>query len=126
MTGGAEGTFRFETVALKDGDRLDFYFHQTVAPQTLIHPGPGGQPLIDTMWVHQTVGRPRDPEPAYPLTVKLAGRFHDRPPNEERDDHDVDHYFAGPTFDLTLLAHAAAVDVAIAPQGSMNVQALDF
>ena len=26
------------------------------------------------MWFHQTVGSAADPEPAYPLTVKLAGR----------------------------------------------------
>jgi CxxC motif-containing protein (DUF1111 family) len=126
MIDTGDSTFRFQTANLKDGDNLDFYFHQTVAPQTLINPGPGGKPLIDTMWFHQIVGRPRDPEPAYPLTVKLAGRFRDRHPNEERYDHFVDTYFAGPTFDLTLIDHGDSVDVTIAPQASMNVEAVDF
>jgi CxxC motif-containing protein (DUF1111 family) len=126
MTDAGDGTFRFQTADLKQGDTLDFYFHQTVAPQTLIKPGPGGQPLIDTMWFHQIVGQPRELEPAYPLTVKLAGRFRDRHPNEERYDHYVDTYFAGPTFDLTLVDHGDAVDVTIAPQASMNVTAVDF
>src|SRR5258706_4390474 len=47
-----DGTFRWQTADVKKGDNLDFYFHQTVAPQTIILPGPGGKPLIDTMWFH--------------------------------------------------------------------------
>jgi CxxC motif-containing protein (DUF1111 family) len=121
-----DGSFHFQTDAWKHGDTLDFYFHQTVAAQTLIDPGPLTQPLIDSMWFHQTVGEAREPEPAYPLTVKLAGRFRDRHPNEERYDHYVDTYFAGPTFDLTLVDHGDAVDVTIAPQPSMQVEAVDF
>jgi CxxC motif-containing protein (DUF1111 family) len=126
MTDAGDGTFRWQSQDLKQGDDLMFYFHQTVAPQTIIVPGPGGKPLIDTMWFHQTVGSARDPEPAYPLTVKLAGRFRDRHPNEERYDHYVDTYFAGPTFDLTLIDHGDSVDVTIVPQASMNVEAVDF
>jgi CxxC motif-containing protein (DUF1111 family) len=126
MTDAGDGTFVLQTTKLRRGDGVDLYFHQTVAAQTLIVPGPGGQPLIDTMWFHQIVGEAREPEPAYPLTVKLAGRFRDRHPNEERYDHYVDTYFAGPTFDLTLVDHGDAVDVTIAPQASMNVQAVDF
>jgi hypothetical protein len=126
LADSGDGTFRWQTTDLKQGDNLNFYFHQTVAPQTIIKPGPGGKPLIDTMWFHQTVGQPRDPEPAYPLTVKLAGRFRDRHPNEERYDHYVDTYFAGPTFELTFVDHGDAVDVTIAPQASMEVTAVDF
>jgi CxxC motif-containing protein (DUF1111 family) len=126
MQDAGDGTFRWQTTDFKQGDDLYFYFHQTVAPQTLITPNPGGKPLIDTMWFHQTMGAARDPEPAYPLNVKLAGRFRDRHPNEERYDHYVDTYFAGPTFDLTLVDHGDAVDVSIAPQASMAVQAVDF
>jgi CxxC motif-containing protein (DUF1111 family) len=126
MSDMGDGTFRWKTTQLKKGDSLDLYFHQTLAPQTLVVPGPGGKPLVDTMWFHQTVGESREPEPAYPLTVKLAGRFRDRHPNEERYDHYVDTYFAGPTFDLTLVDHGDAVDVTIAPQASMNVTAVDF
>ena len=95
------------------------------AAQTII-PGLGGKPLIDTMWFHQKIGAARDPEPAYPITAKLAGRFRDRHPNEERYDHFVDTYFAGPTLDLTFVDHGNALDVTIAPQASMNVQAVDF
>ena len=126
LTNDGTGVFTWKTEALKHGDRLDLYFHQTVAPQTIIGDGPKANPLIDTMWFHQTVGEAREPEPAYPLTVKLAGRFRDRHPNEERYDHYVDTYFAGPTFDLTLVDHGDALDVTIAPQASMDVQAVDF
>jgi len=126
MKDPGDGTFRWQSPDLKQGDSLAFYFHQTVAPQTIINPGPGGKPLIDTMWFHQTIGQAREPEPAYPLTVKLAGRFRDRHPNEWRYDHFVDTYFAGPTFDLTMVDHGDAVDVTIAPQASMNVEAVDF
>jgi CxxC motif-containing protein (DUF1111 family) len=103
---------------LHPGDDLDFYFHQTVAVQTLITGGaapPPARPLIDTMWFHQTLGQPRDPEPAYPLTLTLAGRFRDRHPNEERYDHYVDTYFDGPVFALTLVDHGDSVDLTIAP-----------
>jgi CxxC motif-containing protein (DUF1111 family) len=125
MTGATAAGFQWQTTSLKPGDDLDFFFHTTVAPQTIIG-GLGGKPLIDTMWFHQKIGQPRDPEPAYPLTAKLAGRFRDRHPNEERYDHFVDTYFAGPTFDLTFVDHGNAVDVTIAPQASMAVQAVDF
>ncbi|HEY4103989.1 MAG TPA: hypothetical protein VGM44_08860, partial [Polyangiaceae bacterium] len=126
MTDAGDGSFAFQSADLKPGDSIDFYFHQTVAAQTLIVPGPTTTPLIDTMWFHQVIGAARDPEPAYPLTVKLAGRFRDRHPNEERYDHYVDTYFAGPTFDLTLIDHGDSVDVTIAPQASMQVEAVDF
>jgi CxxC motif-containing protein (DUF1111 family) len=126
MAAVGDGSFRWQSADLKQGDNLDLYFHQTVAPQTLVDPGPTGKPLIDTSWFHHTVGQAREPEPAYPLTVVLAGRFRDRHPNEERYDHYVDTYFAGPTFDLTLVDHGDAVDVTIAPQASMQVEAVDF
>jgi CxxC motif-containing protein (DUF1111 family) len=126
MTDAGSGAFSFETHDLKAGDDLEFYFHQTVAPQKIIVPGPGGKPLIDTMWFHQVVGMPHTGEPTYPLTVKLAGRFRDRHPNEERYDHYVDTYFAGPTFDLTFVDHGDALDVTIKPQAMMDVQAVDF
>ena len=128
MMGATATGFTWSTTALNAGDDLDFYFHTTVAPQTIIvpSPNPGGQPLIDTMWFHQRIGQPRDLEPAYPFTVKYAGRFRDRHPNEERYDHYVDTYFAGPTFDLTFTDYGNALDVLIAPQASMDVQAVDF
>ena len=110
--------FRWTTQDLHPGDDLDFYFHQTVAVQTLIAGSaapPPAKPLIDTMWFHQTIGQPRDPEPAYPLTITLAGRFRDRHPNEERYDHYVDTYFDGPVFALTLVDHGDSVDLTIAP-----------
>lgn len=126
MTQGPDGVFSFTSADLKKGDALDFYFHQTVAAQTLIVPGPTTTPLIDSMWFHQVVGDAHTAEPAYPLTAKLAGRFRDRHPNEERYDHYVDTYFAGPTFDLTLVDHGDSVDVTISPQASMQVEAVDF
>ena len=126
MSDAGDGTFRFQSADLKPGDSLDFFFHQTVAAQTIIVPGPTTEPLIDTMWFHQVIGEARESEPAYPLTVTLAGRFRDRHPNEERYDHYVDTYFAGPTFDLTLIDHGDSVDVTIAPQASMQVEAVDF
>ncbi|HXK18361.1 MAG TPA: di-heme oxidoredictase family protein, partial [Polyangiaceae bacterium] len=126
MTDSGSGSFSFNTHDLKAGDDLEFFFHQTVAPQKIILPGPGGKPLIDTMWFHQVVGMPHSGEPSYPLTVKLAGRFRDRHPNEERYDHYVDTYFAGPTFDLTFVDHGDALDVTIKPQAMMDVQAVDF
>jgi CxxC motif-containing protein (DUF1111 family) len=128
MTGGMMAGYSTQIAGLKAGDDLDFYFHTTNAPQTIIvpSPNPGGKPLVDTMWFHQRIGMPRDPEPAYPLTVKYAGRFRDRHPNEERYDHYVDTYFAGPTFDLTFTDYGNSIDVLIAPQASMAVQAVDF
>jgi CxxC motif-containing protein (DUF1111 family) len=128
MMGTPATGFTFQTMDLQAGDDLDFYFHQTIAPQTIIvpSPNPGGKPLVDSMWFHQRVGQPRDAEPAYPLVVKYAGRFRDRHPNEERYDHYVDTYFAGPTFDLTFTDYGNSVDVLIAPQASMQVQAVDF
>jgi CxxC motif-containing protein (DUF1111 family) len=128
MMGGMMTGFATQIPGLKAGDDLDFYFHQTIAPQTIIvpSPNPGGKPLVDSMWFHQRIGMPRDPEPAYPLTVKWAGRFRDRHPNEERYDHYVDTYFNGPTFDLTFIDNGNALDVMIAPQASMQVQAVDF
>jgi CxxC motif-containing protein (DUF1111 family) len=126
MMAASDGSFAFQSADLKAGDSIEFYFHQTVAAQSLIVPGPTTTPLIDTSWFHQVIGAARDPEPAYPLTVKLAGRFRDRHPNEERYDHYVDTYFAGPTFDLTLIDHGDSVDVTIAPQASMQVEAVDF
>ncbi|HSZ83726.1 MAG TPA: di-heme oxidoredictase family protein [Polyangia bacterium] len=127
-TGATATGFTWSSADLKTGDDLDFYFHTTVATQTIIvpSPNPDGKPLIDTMWFHQRIGSPADPEPAYPLTVTLAGRFRDRHPNEERYDHYVDTYFAGPTFDLTFVDHGNALDVTIAPQATMDVQAVDF
>jgi len=125
MTMGANGSFTWQSNTVKAGDDLEFFFHTMAAAQTIIG-GLGGKPLIDTMWFHQIVGQAREPEPAYPLTTKLAGRFRDRHPNEERYDHFVDTYFAGPTFDLTFVDHGNALDVTIAPQASMNVQAVDF
>jgi CxxC motif-containing protein (DUF1111 family) len=126
MTAGADGTFTYQTTTLKANDDLDFYFHSMLARQTLVNPGPDIKPLVDTMWFHQKVGGARDPEPAYPITAKLAGRFRDRHPNEERYDHYVDTYFAGPTFDMTIVDHGNAIDVTIAPQASMAVTAVDF
>ena len=126
MSLGSDGAFTFTSPDVKKGDTLDFYFHQTVDAQTIIVPGPTSTPLIDSMWFHQVVGEPHELEPAYPLTVKLAGRFRDRHPNEERYDHYVDTYFAGPTFDLTLVDHGDSVDVTISPQASMQVEAVDF
>jgi len=126
LTAAGDGTFTYASSELKRGDALDFYFHQTTARQKLIESGPDTQPLIDTMWFHQIIGEPREAEPAYPLTVQLAGRFRDRHPNEQRYDHYVDTYFAGPTFDLTLIDHGDALDVTIAPQPSMEVEAVDF
>ncbi|HTA20168.1 MAG TPA: hypothetical protein VK989_12805, partial [Polyangia bacterium] len=87
LTAKGDGTFTWTTTTLKSGDDLDFYFHQTVGVQTIITGAsapPATQPLIDTMWFHQTIGKPADAEPAYPLTVSLAGRFRDRHPNEQR------------------------------------------
>ena len=126
MSQATDGSFAFTAQDAKQGDTLDFYFHQTIAAQTIIVPGPTTTPLIDSMWFHQVVGEAHEPEPAYPLTVRLAGRFRDRHPNEERYDHYVDTYFAGPTFDLTLVDHGDSVDVTIAPQPSMQVEAVDF
>jgi CxxC motif-containing protein (DUF1111 family) len=118
LTASTGGAFTWTTQTLKQGDDLDFYFHQTVATETLITGGgapPPAQPLIDSMWFHQTIGQPPDPEPAYPLTATLAGRFRDRHPNEERYDHYVDTYFDGPVFALTLVDHGDSVDVTIQP-----------
>jgi CxxC motif-containing protein (DUF1111 family) len=112
------GVFTWTTTSLNAGDDLDFYFHQTVAVQTIITGAsapPAAQPLLDTMWFHQTIGQPPDPEPAYPLTVNLAGRFRDRHPNEERFDHYVDTYFDGPVFGLQLIDHGNSIDVTITP-----------
>jgi CxxC motif-containing protein (DUF1111 family) len=125
MTTAGDG-FAATIDGLASGDDLDFYFHSTMARQTIVMPSPDIKPLLDSMWFHQKVGAARDPEPAYPITAKLAGRFRDRHPNEERYDHYVDTYFAGPTFDLTLVDHGDAIDVTIAPQASMDVQAVDF
>ncbi len=149
------GVFTWNTQTLKAGDDLDFYFHQTVGVQTLIGGGgtpaseaaivtatppclcsngggspPPAKPLIDSMWFHQTIGQPPDPEPAYPLTVTLAGRFRDRHPNEERFDHYVDTYFDGPVFALTLVDHGDSVDVTITPTARQiqkdNLSKVDF
>jgi CxxC motif-containing protein (DUF1111 family) len=128
MTAAADGTFVWTNASLKAGDDLDFFFHTEAGEQQIIKPNPNpmGKPLIDTMCFHQRIGAARDAEPAYPMTVTLAGRFRDRHPNEERYDHFVDTYFAGPTFDLTLVDHGDSVDVTIAPQATMDVQAVDF
>ncbi|HVZ71977.1 MAG TPA: di-heme oxidoredictase family protein [Polyangia bacterium] len=126
MTAAADGSFTWTTPSLKDGDDLGFYFHSTMTKQTLVNPGPNITPMFDTMWFHQKIGAARDPEPAYPITTKLAGRFRDRHPNEERFDHFVDTYFAGPTFDMTIVDNGDSIDVTIAPQASMDVQAVDF
>ena len=126
MTSGADGSWTWQTPTLKADDDLDFYFHSQVAKQTIVTPGPDITPLLDTMWFHQRIGQPRDPEPTYPIVAKLAGRFRDRHPNEERFDHFVDTYFAGPTFDMTVTDHGDSIDVTIAPQASMAVQAVDF
>ena len=122
------GGFSWSTQEIKKGDELDFYFHQTVGVQTIITGGgapPPSTPLIDTMWFHQTVGSAADPEPAYPLTVKLAGRFRDRHPNEERFDHYVDTYFDGPVFSLTLIDHGDGFDVTVVPLDT-HVYGVDF
>ena len=126
MTAGADGGYTLQVPSLKAGDDLYFYFHSTMAKQTLVNPGPDIKPLIDTMWFHQKVGMPRDAEPQYPITAKLAGRFRDRHPNEDRYEHYVDTYFAGPTFDMTVVDNGDSIDVTIAPQASMAVQAVDF
>jgi CxxC motif-containing protein (DUF1111 family) len=126
MTSGADGAFTYQVPSIKAGDDLNFYFHSTMSKQTLVNPGPDIKPLFDTMWFHQKVGAAKDAEPAYPLTAKLAGRFRDRHPNEERFDHYVDTYFAGPTFDMTVVDNGDSIDVTIAPQASMDVQAVDF
>jgi CxxC motif-containing protein (DUF1111 family) len=126
MVKGGDGAFTLETPDVKAGDDLEFYFRNTVARQTIVADGPQTEPLIDTMWFHQKVGEARTPEPSYPLTVKLAGRFRDRHPNEERYDHYVDTYFAGPTFDLTFVDYGDSLDVTIVPQATMDVQAVDF
>jgi CxxC motif-containing protein (DUF1111 family) len=155
MTSQGGGVFTWNTQDLKAGDDLDFYFHQTTAVQTLIGGGgtvpadapiktstppclcangggspPPAQALIDSMWFHQTIGQPPDPEPAYPLTVTLAGRFRDRHPNEERYDHYVDTYFDGPVFGLTLVDHGDSVDVTITPTARQiqkdNLSKVDF
>jgi CxxC motif-containing protein (DUF1111 family) len=132
--GGAPPTsFTWSTQDIQAGDDIDFYFHQTVAVQTLITGAsapPSTQPLIDSMWFHQTIGKARDPEPAYPLTVTLAGRFRDRHPNEERYDHYVDTYFDGPVFGLTLVDHGDSVDFTIQPTAKQvakdNLTKIDF
>jgi CxxC motif-containing protein (DUF1111 family) len=126
MTAAADGGWTWQTPSFNAGDDVDFYFHSTVAKQTIVNPGPNITPLLDSMWFHQRIGQPRDPEPAYPLVAKLAGRFRDRHPNEERFDHYVDTYFSGPTFDMTVVDHGDSIDVTIAPQASMEVQAVDF
>jgi CxxC motif-containing protein (DUF1111 family) len=126
MTAGSNGLFSAPLEGVVAGDILEFYFHQLVDKNTIITDGPGVQPLIDTMWFQQVVGQPHTPEPSYPLTAKLAGRFRDRHPNEERYDHYVDTYFAGPTFDLTIVDNGDSVDVTIAPQATMDVEAVDF
>jgi CxxC motif-containing protein (DUF1111 family) len=138
LTQGAGGTFTWTTQDLKAGDNLDFFFHQTVGVQTLIG-GPttgagqccgGGAPppttpLIDSMWFHQTVGQPADPEPAYPITSTLAGRFRDRHPNEERYDHYVDTYFDGPVFSLSLVDYGNYLKATIVPVDT-HVYGVDF
>jgi CxxC motif-containing protein (DUF1111 family) len=126
MTSAADGAFTWQSPMLKANDDLDFFFHSTFTKQTLVNPGPDIKPLLDTMWFHQKIGAAKDPEPAYPLTAKYAGRFRDRHPNEERFDHFVDTYFAGPTFDMTIVDNGDSIDVTIAPQASMAVQAVDF
>ncbi len=126
--GGAAGAFSATLPDVKMGDELDFYFRQTVAVQTIITGNgapPPTTPLLDTMWFHQTVGSAADPEPAYPLTVKLAGRFRDRHPNEERFDHYVDTYFDGPIFSLTLIDHGDSFDVTVVPLDT-HVYGVDF
>jgi CxxC motif-containing protein (DUF1111 family) len=128
LAGPSGGPFTWTSAEIKKGDELDFYFHQTVAVQTIITGGgapPPTTPLIDTMWFHQTVGQAADPEPAYPLTVKLAGRFRDRHPNEERFDHYVDTYFDGPIFSLTLIDHGDSFDVTVVPLDT-HVYGVDF
>jgi CxxC motif-containing protein (DUF1111 family) len=128
LTSQGAGVFTWTTQSLKQGDDLDFYFHQTVATQTLITGNgapPATEPLIDTMWFHQTIGQPADPEPAYPLTVSLAGRFRDRHPNEERFDHFVDTYFDGPIFSLTILDYGNYLRVTIVPLDT-HVYGVDF
>jgi CxxC motif-containing protein (DUF1111 family) len=125
MTAAADG-WTWQTPTLKASDDLEFFFHSMFSRQTLVNPGPDIKPLLDTMWFHQTIGQARDPEPAYPITAKYAGRFRDRHPNEERFDHYVDTYFAGPTFDMTIVDHGDSIDVTIAPQASMSVTAVDF
>jgi hypothetical protein len=126
MTSDGSGGWTWQTNTLKANDDVDFFFHSKVAKQTIVNPGPDIQPLLDTMWFHQRVGMPRDPEPQYPIVSKLAGRFRDRHPNEERFDHFVDTYFSGPTFDMTVVDNGDSIDVTIAPQASMQVQAVDF
>jgi CxxC motif-containing protein (DUF1111 family) len=126
MTSDGNGGWTFQTNTLKANDDVDFFFHSKVAKQTIVNPGPDIQPLLDTMWFHQRIGMPRDPEPQYPIVSKLAGRFRDRHPNEERFDHFVDTYFSGPTFDMTVVDNGDSIDVTIAPQASMQVQAVDF
>jgi len=128
LTSQGAGVFTWTTQSLKQGDDLDFYFHQTVANQTLITGGgapPATEPLIDSMWFHQTIGQPADPEPAYPLTVSLAGRFRDRHPNEERFDHFVDTYFDGPIFSLTIVDYGNYLRVTIVPVDT-HVYGVDF
>ena len=58
MTGPPTAGFQAPIPGVKAGDDLDFYFHTTVATQTIIvpSPNPGGKPLIDTMWFHQRIG----------------------------------------------------------------------
>src|SRR5580692_3882800 len=122
------GAFTWTTQSLKSGDDLDFYFHQTVATQTIITGGgapPATQPLIDTMWFHQTIGQAADPEPAYPLTATLAGRFRDRHPNEERFDHFVDTYFDGPIFSINLVDYGNYLRITITPVDT-HVFGVDF
>jgi CxxC motif-containing protein (DUF1111 family) len=124
----AGGTFTWTTTSLKPGDDLDFYFHQTVGVQTIITGGsapPATQPLIDTMWFHQTIGQAADPEPAYPLTATLAGRFRDRHPNEERFDHFVDTYFDGPIFSINLVDYGNYLRITITPVDT-HVFGVDF
>jgi CxxC motif-containing protein (DUF1111 family) len=128
LSGAAGGPFTWTSPDIKMGDELDFYFRQTVAVQTIITGNgapPPTTPLIDSMWFHQTVGQAADPEPAYPLTVKLAGRFRDRHPNEERFDHYVDTYFDGPIFSLTLIDHGDSFDVTVVPLDT-HVYGVDF
>ena len=128
LTAKGDGTFTWATTTLKSGDDLDFYFHQTVGVQTIITGAsapPATQPLIDTMWFHQTIGKPADPEPAYPLTVILAGRFRDRHPNEQRYDHYVDTYFNGPMFSINLVDFGNYLRVTIIPVDA-HVYGVDF
>jgi CxxC motif-containing protein (DUF1111 family) len=128
LTSTGAGAFTWTTEAFQKGDDLDFYFHQTVGNQTIITGSaapPPTEPLIDTMWFHQTIGAAADPEPAYPLNVSLAGRFRDRHPNEERFDHFVDTYFEGPIFSLDLVDHGDSLDVTIVPLDT-HVYGVDF